>query len=229
MRGWNRLLELLDASAPAAARRSAPSAVPPCQPGAMALTADLLLGVFGRDLAGEADDAGLRRRIADRAGGKAGPEAAQAHDRAEMLMIEPGPGSINASALRVLRNMPRRLTAISRSQSATLYSWVRGECGVDAGVVDEDVDAAVIGRDPSPQLLDGELSSATSTAPPRPGRATAWPARRSRRRRRDCLSAQITVAPNAASPSANERPSPLPAPVTTAILPSRRNRFSNMR
>ena len=43
-----------------------------------------------------------------------------------MLMIEPGPGSISASALRVVRNTPRRLIAISRSQSATLYSWVRG-------------------------------------------------------------------------------------------------------
>ena len=41
-------------------------------------------------------------------------------------MIEPGPGSISASALRVVMNTPRRFTAITRSQSATLYSWVRG-------------------------------------------------------------------------------------------------------
>src|SRR5882757_4640315 len=73
-----------------------------------------------------------------------------------------------------------------------------------------------------------EASSATST-----WAASALP--------RDCLtseavssapsrflSAQITVAPNAARPSANERPRPLPAPVTTATLPSRRNRFSSI-
>ena len=62
MRAWMRLLELLAAlgaggGAPLGAERGA--AVPARRD---RVDADFLLGVFGRDLAGEADDAGLRGR-----------------------------------------------------------------------------------------------------------------------------------------------------------------------
>ena len=144
-----------------------------------------------------------------------------------MLMIEPGPGSISASALRVVRNTPRRLIAISRSQSATLYSCVRDRVGGDAGVVDQDVDARVVGGDRLPHVVDrgfvGDIDVSASALPRDCLASDAVSSAPSRLR-----SAQITVAPNAARPSANERPRPLPAPVTTAILPSRRNRFSNI-
>ena len=186
MRAWiacSNCLDVLGAGrgAPLGAERGA--AVPAGRDG---VDADFLLGVFGGDLTGEADHAGLGRRIADRPRRRSPARSRAGRGSSEMLMIEPGPGSISASALA---GGQEHAAQVDRHQPVPVGDAVfvgARRVGGDAGVVDEDVDAAVVVRDRLPHRRRPRPRRRHRREPPRPCRATAWRARRSRRRPRDC-------------------------------------------